>query len=173
MSQDSAEPTPIPPRPRCSATHVARNGPAYMAITQRLVDPDPKAFHGESDDDTAIELSRQFEVFPRNCRHVGDSHHREYLDRRSVEARRLVKKHCKVIEKLAELLLQRKELEGGRDRGVHRGTAGSVEPTDVGNSSPVVEGNGSEQSAWRLPDRHRADPGGKSRPQASIDRAVD
>jgi hypothetical protein len=42
---------------------------------------------------------------------VGDAHHFAYLDRLGGEARRLVKRHRTVIEKFAELLLQRKELE--------------------------------------------------------------
>ena len=79
---------------------------------QRLVDPDPQAVHGGDDDNHAFELSREFEVFPRRCNLVGDDRHYAYLDRLSGEARRLVKKHRSVIEKLAELLLVRKELGG-------------------------------------------------------------
>lgn len=32
MSQDSTEPAPIPPCPRCSATHVVRNGPTRHGV---------------------------------------------------------------------------------------------------------------------------------------------
>jgi hypothetical protein len=79
---------------------------------QRLVDPDAPDFHGESDGNLAFEISVRCQVFPQYCDRVGDTRHREYLDRLSGEARLLVKRHGKVIEKFAELLLQRKELEG-------------------------------------------------------------
>jgi transposase-like protein len=32
MSQDSTEPTPVPPCPRCAATHVVRNGLTHAGV---------------------------------------------------------------------------------------------------------------------------------------------
>ena len=32
MSQDTAEPAPIPPCPRCAAAHVVRNGPTHSGV---------------------------------------------------------------------------------------------------------------------------------------------
>jgi ATP-dependent Zn protease len=78
---------------------------------QRLVDPDAPSFHGDKDESDAFDLSREHGVFPRYMDFVGDECHRAYLDKLRLEARRLVNRYCKSIEKLAELLLQRKTLE--------------------------------------------------------------
>ncbi len=77
---------------------------------QRLVDPNPADYHGESDEDRAFELSREYGVLPRVYAHIGDDRHQQYLARLSREAGRLVKRHQRAIEKLAVELLRRKEL---------------------------------------------------------------
>jgi ATP-dependent Zn protease len=79
---------------------------------QRLVDPNPPAFHGQDDEDDAYELSRRHRVLPRHCDIEGDEYHLAYLERLRAEAQRLVRGHRWVIAKVAEELLQRQELDG-------------------------------------------------------------
>jgi hypothetical protein len=79
---------------------------------QRLVDPDAPDFHGDSDDNAALRVSCQYHLYGRRCRIEGDDGHKAYLNTLRAEAGRLVRKQRKAIAKLAELLLQRKELEG-------------------------------------------------------------
>ena len=54
---------------------------------QRLVDPNPAEYHGESDDEEAFELSKRWGVFHRGMSHAGDDVHQAYFDRRRGEAR--------------------------------------------------------------------------------------
>jgi hypothetical protein len=77
---------------------------------QRLVDPAAPEHHGDSDEDDAFYYSKEWEVFPRWFGHVGDEHHRAYLDRLRAEAGRHVRRQRKAIEELAAALLDRKEL---------------------------------------------------------------
>lgn len=98
-------------RDRRSIARAAIVGSYAGMHAQRLVDPGAPDFHGEGDEADAFELSRMFEVFPRKIGWVGDEQHLAFLDRLRVEARRLVRKHRHAIDKLAELLLQRQELE--------------------------------------------------------------
>jgi ATP-dependent Zn protease len=79
---------------------------------QRLVDPDAPAFHGESEDEEAFEVSRQWQVYPRRVRFIGDESHLAHLESLRQEARRLVLRNRAAVEVLAGELLQRKEMSG-------------------------------------------------------------
>ena len=79
---------------------------------QRLVDPQAPDYHGEQDDEDAFELSRQFEVLPRGCSHVGDDRHWEFLNKLRTEAARCVRRNKQAIAALAQALLIQSELAG-------------------------------------------------------------
>ena len=79
---------------------------------QRLVDPAPADFHGQADDEQAFAVSREYAVLPRSCEFVGDDAHMAYLERLRREARRLVRKHRRAVEAVAEALLQHETLDG-------------------------------------------------------------
>jgi ATP-dependent Zn protease len=78
---------------------------------QQLVDPNPKKYHGRQDEDNAYDVSRRWEVLPRNCRQVNDDAHKKYLDRLRNKARQLVNEQRNAIAALAEELLQNQELD--------------------------------------------------------------
>jgi hypothetical protein len=79
---------------------------------QRLVDPNPPEWHGESDEEEANELLRRYPMLLPPSARASDKSRQAYLGRRRVEARRQVRKHRKAIEEFAEVLLQRQELGG-------------------------------------------------------------
>jgi ATP-dependent Zn protease len=81
---------------------------------QRLVDPEPNKYHGQNDDVSAFNLSRQFQVFPRRMAYVGDELHDAFLGRLRREAEQLVRRHRRSIEVLAEALLRNKTMTGER-----------------------------------------------------------
>ena len=90
-------------RRRLARAHIVSSYAGLEA--QKLVDPDPKDFAGEHDDENARWLSREYHVFPRILNCVGDEYHEAYLERLRGEARRLVRKHRPAIDAVAEALL--------------------------------------------------------------------
>jgi hypothetical protein len=74
---------------------------------------DPSADEGgcKVDRANAFELSRQWELFPRNIGHLGSETHRAYLERFRAEARRLINRHWPAVVALAEELYKRKHLD--------------------------------------------------------------
>jgi ATP-dependent Zn protease len=85
---------------------------------ERLVDLNAPDFHGESDEMTAFDLSKRYEVFPRVLEFVGDENHLAYLSSLRAESRRLVRRHQKVIQKVAQALLVQRELNGAETKQI-------------------------------------------------------
>ena len=79
---------------------------------ERMIDPQAPDFRGEADNEGAMDLSREYRVFPRNRCFVGDDTHQKYLGRLRREARRLVRKLRPAIEVLAQELLRRETIPG-------------------------------------------------------------
>lgn len=77
-----------------------------------LFNPDADKSQSEEDDSNAFDLSRQWCVFPRSCRCVGDDAHWNYLHQLERQAHRLVKQYWPAIVAVAEELLSHKTLTG-------------------------------------------------------------
>jgi hypothetical protein len=88
---------------------------AYAGLAaQKLVDCEPKDYHGRNDAVSAFNLSREFQVFPRRMAYVGDELHDAFLGRLRRKAEWLVRHHRRSIEVLAEALLRNKTMTGER-----------------------------------------------------------
>lgn len=72
---------------------------------ERHYSPSAEAFYSQEDNDTAFELSRQYEVLPNGCDYVGSNMHRNYLESLRSIALRLVRRHWPIIESVATHLL--------------------------------------------------------------------
>jgi ATP-dependent Zn protease len=83
----------------------------YAGFEAELLEyPNAREEHAADDWENAFRISRQWEVLPRNCDHVGSEAHFKYLERLRAEARRLVRRHRAAIDALAAELLRRQEM---------------------------------------------------------------
>lgn len=100
----------------CRARRKAARGAiiaAYAGLeAQMLVDPRPDPAVVEHDELEAWGLSREYEVFPPGCGHVGSDVHERYMDGLRTRASRLVRRKRLVIEALARELERRKSMSG-------------------------------------------------------------
>jgi hypothetical protein len=81
---------------------------------ERLFDPGAPEHHGSGDRAVAFEQSFVWEVYPRRLGRVGDEAHHAYLRGLRAEACRLVRRHRRAIEALAEELLSLGQMDGER-----------------------------------------------------------
>ena len=82
------------------------------AAAVRVHDPDEPWVGREKDDKEAFELSRKYNVLPRNMAYVGDASHWEYLGKLERKAEKLVRSNWLAVEALAQALLERNTLTG-------------------------------------------------------------
>jgi len=92
---------------RMARAHIVASYAGMAA--ERLHDPRSPC-REDRDAETALWLSERFRVFPRRMTYVGDGHHVRYLDGLRVEARRLVRRRRRVVEAVAEVLLEQGRL---------------------------------------------------------------
>ncbi len=85
---------------------------AYAGLeAERLIAPDAPEACAEGDHDAAVELSRAHQVMPRGPVHVMDERHLKFLEGLRAESRRLVRRLCAPIERLAVALLAAETLD--------------------------------------------------------------
>lgn len=79
---------------------------------QKRFDPNANEGGSQLDYDQAFNLSTEFSVFPRGISSIGDDAHDVFLKKLRNESSRLVRKHWRAVEALAEELFERRTLNG-------------------------------------------------------------
>ena len=84
---------------------------AYAGFqAEKIFNPQAEEWRAQNDEGNALFLSREFLVLPRQCSHIGDEAHLEFLAKLQLEAHKLVRRHWSSVSAVARVLLETKIL---------------------------------------------------------------
>ena len=77
---------------------------------EKIFNPQAEEWRAQHDENNAFSLSHEFLVLPRQCSHIGDEAHLEFLAKLQLEARKLIRRHWSSVSAVARALLETKTL---------------------------------------------------------------